>query len=132
VLAVGDIHVYVTDFFSALRFWGDGLGLTVRQREESPHSAFALLDFPDGGPSLRLLGGVDPWEDGARPAPGTRPTVRFDVTTSDFDATLVRLLDHGGQQSGEIEAYAAQRIVTVADPDGNSFDLIEVPESGAD
>lgn len=127
VRAVGDIHIYVSDFFAALRFWAEGLGLAVQQREETPHSAFALLEFPDGGPSLQLIGGVDPWEAGTRPAPGTRPTVRFDVTTSAFDETLVRLLEHGGEQVGEIEVYESQRIVTVADPDGNTFDLIEVP-----
>lgn len=128
MLAIGDIHVYVSDFFAALRFWGDGLGLTIRQREETPHSAFAQLDFPDGGPSIRLFGGIGAWEPGTRPSPGSRPTVRFDVTTSTFDETLVRLLENGGEQSGEIESYESQRIVTIADPDGNTFDLIEVPE----
>jgi predicted enzyme related to lactoylglutathione lyase len=54
--------------------------------------------------------------------------VRFDITASRFDATLLRLLEHGGEQLGEIESYEGQRIVAVADPDGNSFDLIEVPE----
>ena len=132
MLTVGDIHIYVSDFFAALRFWADGLGLTVREREETPHSAFALLDFPDGGPSLRLLGGVDAWEPDTRPTPGTRPTIRFDITTSRFDSTLLRLLEHGGDQLGQIEVYEGQRVVTVADPDGNSFDLIEVPEGGAD
>lgn len=127
MLAIGDIHVFVSDFDRARRFWVDGLGLTVREQERSPHAAFAILEFPDGGPAIRLFGGVDPWEEGARPPHGSRPTVRFDITTSAFEETLVRVLDHGGSQLGEIERYRESRIVTIADPDGNPFELIEVP-----
>jgi len=128
MIAVGDVHVYVHDFNLALRFWADGLGLNVADKEVSAASAFALLEFPGGGPALRLFGGAEPWREGARPAPGTRPMVGFDVMTTEFDETLVRLLENGGQQLGEIETYAQSRVVTVADPDGNAFELLEVPE----
>ncbi|MFQ5807034.1 MAG: VOC family protein [Phycisphaerae bacterium] len=128
MLSIGDIHVFVHDFNLALRFWADGLGLDVVEKEVTSASAFALLEFPAAGPAIRLFGGAEPWPEGVRPALGTRPTVRFDVVTSDFDATLVRLIENGGRQIGEIETYGGSRVVTIADPDGNTFELLEVPE----
>jgi len=130
MLSIGDIHIYVHDFNLALRFWADGLGLKVVEKEVSPASAFALLESPAGGPAIRLFGGAEPWAEGTRPALGTRPTIRFDVVTSDFDATLVRLIENGGRQLDEIERYGGWRVVTIADPDGNTFDLLEVPADG--
>ena len=35
---------------------------------------------------------------------------------------------HGGEQVDEIESYHDLRVVTLADPDGNTFELVEVPE----
>lgn len=128
MLFVGDIHVYVSDFTRAMRFWADGLQLEVAEKEVSPHSAYARLDFPDGGSSLRLLGPVEPWPPDERPPLDTYPTVRFDITTSDFDAVLARLLEFGGEQIGEVETYNDLRAVTLADPDGNLFELLEIPE----
>lgn len=128
MLSIGDIHVYVHDFNLALRFWADGLGLKIVEKEVTPASAFALLEFPTAGPAIRLFGGAEPWPEAARPALGTRPTIRFDIVTSDFDATLVRLIENGGRQLDEIETYSGWRVVTIADPDGNTFELLEVPE----
>lgn len=128
MLAAGDIHVYVTDMVAALRFWGDGLGLDVVEKELTAASGYARLDFPGGETSVRLMGPVDPWEPDARPSSGSRPGIAFDVLTTTFDDTLVRLLEHGGRQMDEIETYEHQRLVTIADPDGNTFELIEVPD----
>lgn len=128
MLAIGDVHVYVHDFERALRFWSEGLGTTVVEKQVSRASAFALLELPDGGPAIRLFGGAAPWAEGTRPDVGARPSLGFDILASDFDATLVRLLENGGTQLGEIETYRGCRAVTVADPDGNSFELIEVPQ----
>jgi catechol 2,3-dioxygenase-like lactoylglutathione lyase family enzyme len=74
------------------------------------------------------LGPVEPWPDETRPPVGMYPAVRFDITASDFDATLVRLLEHGGRQVDETESYNGLRGVTVADPDGNLFELLEITE----
>jgi predicted enzyme related to lactoylglutathione lyase len=126
MLFVGDVHVYVTDFTLALRFWADGLGLEVEEKEISAHSGFARLNFPDGGSSLRLLGPVPPWPaDLPRPE---APTIRFDITTDDFETVLARLVEHGGEKVDEVEEYNGLRIVTVADPDGNAFELLEIQE----
>ncbi len=128
MLFVGDIHIYVSDFTLALRFWADGLRLRVVEKEVSRSSAYARLDFPTGGSSIRLLGPVEPWPPGDRPLPDAYPTVRFDITTTDFDDTLVRLIDHGGRPVDEIETYNGLRAVTIADPDGNIFELLEISE----
>ena len=128
MLFIGDIHIYVSRFALALRFWAEGLDLHVIEKEVSPHSAYARLDFPDGGPSIRLLGPVDPWQPDEQPPSDTRPGVRFDITTSDFDAVLARLLECGGRQVDEIESYENLRGVTIADPDGNLFELLEIRE----
>lgn len=128
MLFVGDVHIYVCDFTLALRFWADGLGLQVAEKEVSAHSAYARLDFPDGGSSLRLMGPVDEWPEAARPELGTCPAVTFDITTSRFDAVLVRLIEHGGRQVDEIETYNSLRAVTIADPDGNTFELLEIKD----
>ncbi|MBI5865417.1 MAG: VOC family protein [Planctomycetes bacterium] len=128
MLSIGDIHVYVSDFAVALRFWCDGIGLTLVEHEPSAACPYALLEFPDGGPGLRLFGGVKPWSEKERPPVGTRPTIRFDVATSDFDGILAAVLEFGGQQVDEIEEYSGMRVVTLADPDGNTFEVVEVPE----
>jgi catechol 2,3-dioxygenase-like lactoylglutathione lyase family enzyme len=128
MLAIGDIHVYVIDFEAALSFWTTGLQLEVAEKDESEHGSFARLDFPDGGPSLVLIAPVEPWDTRYRPEPGTTPGFSFEVATTDFDGTLTRLLESNGQQIGETETYNDLRLATVADPEGNAFELVEVPE----
>ena len=125
MLLIGDVHIYVSDFDAAMRFWAEGLNLRVVEREQSAASAYALLELPDGGPNLRLFSA--PRREQQPPEPGTAPTISFDVLTDEFEATLVRLLEHGGRQLDEIEQFEGLRVVTLADPDGNRFELIEVP-----
>jgi predicted enzyme related to lactoylglutathione lyase len=128
MISIGDIHIFVHDFDAALQFWTRGLGLEIAEKETSAASAYALLEPPTAGPAIHLFGGAKPWPENTRPPDGTRPAIRFDVVTSEFDDTLVRLIESGGQQVGEIETYERSRVVTIADPDGNTFELLEVPE----
>lgn len=127
MLSIGDVQVYVSDFPKALRFWADGLRLRITERDVGEHAAFARLELGEDEPSVRLISADAAWEPGTRPPHGSRPTICFDITTDAFDETLIRLLEHGGQQAGEIETYNELRMITVADPDGNTFDLIELP-----
>lgn len=122
---IGDVQVYVSDFERALRFWAEGLDLEIVQREQSSALAYARLEFPDGGPAIELIGPVDPWELDERPPPGARPMMRFDILTTRFDDVLTRLLECGGTQEDEIETYNELRVVALADPDGNTFELME-------
>jgi predicted enzyme related to lactoylglutathione lyase len=128
MLCIGDIHIYVSDFTLALRFWEDGLRLKLIEKEVSQHAAYAQLEFPDGGPALCLWWPVERWDPETQPPHGKYPGVCFDIATSDFDATLLRLLEHGGQQVEQIEDYSGLRTVTLADPDGNAFELLEIRE----
>lgn len=130
-IGVGDIQVYVSDFERALRFWSEGLGLPVADKEIEDGGGFARLEFPQGGPSLNLVGPVDAWDEEDYPAPGSRPSVVFDVLATDFDATLARLVACGGVQDGSVENFNGLRVVTVIDPDGNAFDLVEIKEEDA-
>ncbi|MGE3180355.1 MAG: VOC family protein [Phycisphaerae bacterium] len=128
MLFLGDVHIYVNDFEAALNFWTAGLGLEIAEREQAEHSAYALLDFPDGGPSIRLFWPADgEGPSGAGDEP-LRQNVMFDIATSSFDDTLVKCLDSGATQMEKIETYEGTRVVTLADPDGNMFELYEVPE----
>ena len=132
MLCIGDVHVYVSDFTLALRFWENGLGLKLIEKEVSQHAAYAQLEFPDGGPAICLWWPVERWDPDLQPPPGKYPSVRFDIAASDFDATLLRLLEHGGQQLDEIENYGGIRAVTLSDPDGNTFELLEICEEDED
>ena len=128
MLAIGDIYLYVDDIDQALRFWADGLKLEVGEKDSDKHSAFARLDFPEGGPSLILITECERSETDTPAHEDTPLRVSFEIATSDFDATLVQLLEQGGQQLNEIETYNDLKMVTLADPEGYCFDLIEIPE----
>ncbi len=125
MLSIGDVHLYVSDFEAAMRFWAEGLGLRVVEREQSAASAYALLELPDGGANLRIF--LAPPGQAGPPPIETAPAVSFDILTDEFEDVLVRLLEHGGQQLDEIEQFEGLRVVTLADPDGNRFELIEAP-----
>ncbi len=125
--SIGEINIYVSDFQRSLRFWSEGLSLEIGEREELSHTAHARLDFADGSPSLRLFWPARPWPAEARPEYGERTMVGFDVTTDDFEATLERLVTAGGALAGEVQEFHGQRYVLVEDPDGNTFELVEVP-----
>lgn len=127
MLSVGEINVYVSDFERALGFWADGLGLEVGEREELGHTAHARLDFADGSPSIRIFWPVDAWPAGERPNYAARPMIGFDITTTEFDAGLERLLESGGELCGEVQRIGEMRYAFVSDPDGNTFELVEVP-----
>ena len=126
MLAFGDIHIYATDFSAALRFWSEGVGLQIVEEELGKSASFAVLEFPDGETALRLFGGATRQHRGEFDGvPGDQPDIHFDIITDDFDHTLVRALESGGRQIGEIESYEGLRAVTLSDPDGNCFELLE-------
>lgn len=128
MLTIGDVYVYTSDMVMALRFYADGLQFDIAEKEITPHAGYARLDCAEGGPSIRLIGNVEPFGDGERPEPAARPEIRFDLTTTDFDDTLARVLEHGGIKLGEVEVFEGLHAVTIADPDGNPIELLEVPE----
>ena len=126
MLAFGDVQIYVRDFEAALRFWTRGVGLDVVEQESGENGSYARLEFPDGGPDLLLI--APPEGEGPVSSPDEPGSVSFNVTTTDFEATLARLLEYDGRQMGPTETYDNLKFVTVADPEGHTFDLVEVPE----
>ncbi len=131
MLAIGDIHLYVGDFDAALRFWASGLQLEVAEREASEHGSFARLEFPDGGPALVIIAPAEPLSAAPAGDAEARPGFSLELHTTDFEATLARLLENEGQQLGETESYNDLRIATLVDPEGNVFELLELPEEEA-
>lgn len=127
MFSVGEINIFVTDLERALKFWADGLQLVVAEKEQMEHSAYARLDFADGSPPIRLFASAAPWPPGERPAYGTHPMIAFDLVTADIDAALARLIECGGSKAGEVEVYDGVRCVFMADPDGNTIELVEIP-----
>lgn len=124
---IGDLQLFVVDLERSIKFWSEGLRLNVVEQEQTQHSGYARLEFPDSGQSIRLFGPVDAWQPGEQVEFGSRPTVCFDIMTDEFDAVLTRLIDAGGAQIGEIEEFDGIRTVSVADPDDIQFELIEMP-----
>lgn len=124
---IGDLQLFVADLERSIKFWSEGLGLNVVEKEQTKHSGYARLEFPDSGQSIRLFGPVGAWEAGEQPEFASRPMVSFDIVTDEFDQTLSRLIDAGGAQIGEIEEFDEIRTVSVADPDDIQFELIEMP-----
>lgn len=127
MLSMGEINIFVTDLERALAFWAEGLGLTVGEKEIRHHGGHARLDFEDGSPSIRLVGPVEARRE-ARVDYGERPMIGFDITTTTFDATLGRLLDAGGAIAGVVEKFGDMRVVQISDPDGTTFELVEIPD----
>lgn len=124
---IGDLQLFVVDLERSIKFWSDGLGLRVVEKEQTQHSGYARLEFPESGQSIRLFGPVDSWEAGEQVEFGSRPAICFDIMTDEFDAALARLIESGGAQIGEIEEFDGIRTVSVADPDDIQFELIEMP-----
>ncbi|MCG3127897.1 MAG: hypothetical protein CHACPFDD_02770 [Phycisphaerae bacterium] len=127
---IGEITIFSTDLERSLRFWSAGAGMRVVERNLRDHTGYVVLEFAEGGAALVLMAPVDPWEEGRRPEHGASPQISFNLYAEDFDGALARLTEHGGTQIGDIESYAEARSVTIADPDGNTFDLYEVREGG--
>lgn len=124
MLGIGDVHVYVSDFTLAMRFWRDGLGLEVIEHEIGASGGFAILAFPAGDVRLRLFTDAGS-SNGSIPPP--RRGVSFDVLTDSFDEVLIRLLEHGGEQLDAVESYDDLRVVSISDSEGNRFELVEAP-----
>jgi catechol-2,3-dioxygenase len=103
------------DAQAAASFWAAALGRTVA----------------DGATSDNALINADPAIPGSRisfhrvPEGKTvKNRMHFDVITTDFDAEVGRLTGLGATKLNEVNGAAAHW-VTLADPEGNEFDLID-------
>ncbi len=128
------VHAYieVTTAEAGIAFYCDGLGLTVKRRYSERWIELAGVNTP-----VFLLAGRSPTVDlGDRTA--TRDyqrhwtPVHLDFIVDDLDAVLARLLERGGRLDRPVKPREYGRIVNMADPFGNGFDLIEFIDGGYD
>jgi predicted enzyme related to lactoylglutathione lyase len=56
--------------------------------------------------------------------------VHLDFVVADVTAAVARAVAAGARLEGEIESYEWGRLATLADPFGNGFCLLELPEGG--
>ena len=99
----------------AANFWAAVLGRTVADGATSEN---ALIMADPAIPGSRI--GFHRVPEGKT----VKNRMHFDVITTDFDAETDRLIGLGATKLNEVNGAAAHW-VTLADPEGNEFDLIE-------
>ena len=109
------ISIYGTSFDAAdaaaiAAFWGEALGRPVNPGATRGSASLAARHGTDE--PLIMFHGV--------PEPKTvKNRLHLDLITTDFDAELARL-----RKLGATEVATFERWTTLADPEGNEFDLI--------
>jgi catechol-2,3-dioxygenase len=112
-LWVGSIVMEVKEFGRMVEFWSAVLGYEPR---EAPESDWVVLTDPRrSGPNLSMQKVAD--------GPGPDYRYHFDLYSSDPDGEVRRVIGLGAKL---LEAAQPGRdYVTLADPDGNPFDVID-------
>ena len=109
-ITIYGISVDAADAAVIAAFWGQVLGREVNPGATRESASLAARAGIDELPIL--VHGV--------PEPKTvKNRLHLDLITTDFDAELARL-----RQLGATELAAFERWTTLADPEGNEFDLI--------
>ena len=109
------ISIYGTSFDAAdasiiAAFWGEALGRAVNPGATRESASLAPREGFDESPIM--FHGV--------PEPKTvKNRVHLDLITTDFDTELARLRNLGATEVATFENWT-----TMADPEGNEFDLI--------
>jgi predicted enzyme related to lactoylglutathione lyase len=109
------ISIYGTSFDAAdaaamAAFWAEALGRTVNPEATTESASLAASEGSNESPIMfhRV------------PEPKTvKNRLHLDLSTADFDAELARLLGLGATTLATFEHWT-----TLADPEGNEFDLI--------
>lgn len=102
------------DAQAAASFWAAVLGRTVADGATTDN---ALISADPAIPGSRI--GFHRVPEGKT----VKNRMHFDVITTDFDAEIDRLIGLGATKLNEVNGAAAHW-VTLADPEGNEFDLI--------
>jgi len=103
------------DAQAAASFWAAVLGRTVADGATSDN---ALIEADPAVPGSRI--GFHRVPEGKT----VKNRMHFDVITTDFDAETARLIGLGATKLNEVNGAGAHW-VTLADPEGNEFDLID-------
>jgi Glyoxalase-like domain len=109
------ISIYATSFDAAdaaavAAFWAEALGRKVNPGATSDSASVAA---GDGAGEVPLL------FHGVPESKAVKNRLHLDLITTDFDAELARL-----RGLGATELASFERWTTLADPEGNEFDLI--------
>ena len=103
-----------SDFEASLSFYRDALGLPLVKEGKDDFSRFAHFDCSGFGVHIYE------WK-----KPFNRAHTGLQMYVDDVDALHAELQSKGVKFSGEIrDELWGGRVVTVADPDGNLFDLL--------
>ncbi|MFC0628982.1 VOC family protein [Kribbella deserti] len=97
-------------------FWG---GVFERPVDADATQYFATVGRTDGGLSPVLMFIQVPEERAGK------NRLHLDLATTNWPAEIDRLVDLGAKRLGEYDEYGAHW-VTLADPEGNLFDLAEI------
>lgn len=115
---IGSIVIDCTNLSRMIEFWSEALHYVPR---DPPSSDGVILKDPDGrGPNLNLsLSGEGPLEE---------YRIHLDLYAPDPLAEVERLIKLGATM--KLPAQKGHDFVTLADPDGNLFDVIDINWSG--
>ncbi len=120
MIRVGSIVLRVDDLQRQVAFWEAALGYVRRGNGDSED--FVLLRSPDGrGPNLSL--------DRHRSTLQVPPRIHLDLYTDDQPGEVARLLELGATEVHWDKRPADADYVILADPEGNRFCVVAVPES---
>ena len=128
------VHAYVevTEAAEGIRFYCEGLGLTVKCRLSPRWIELAGANIPifllASRPAVADLGAVTALRNFER----HWTPIHLDFIVTDLDGVVSRLTALGGSLDREIKSREYGRIANMADPFGNGFDLIEFSGSGYD
>lgn len=116
-IRIGSIVIDCTDFPKMFAFWQEALHYIPR---EPPSEGWVVLKDPEGrGPNVSL---------GKTPeGPLNDYRIHLDLYTPDWKGEVERLIGLGATLKEP--AKPGRDFVTLADPDGNLFDVIDKPES---
>ncbi len=123
-MATVGVRYIVNDVDAAIEFYSGQLGF---HEDMHPAPSFAMLSrgdlrlalsAPGGGP-----GGGGSLPDGTLPEPGGWN--RFQLETSDLDATVEQLRSQGARFRSDIIVGVGGRQILVEDPSGNPIELFQ-------
>jgi catechol 2,3-dioxygenase-like lactoylglutathione lyase family enzyme len=115
------IHVPVSDVDRAIEFYVDKVGFNLdHDQRVSDELRFVQLTPPGSACSIAFGEGL-----GATLAPGSLDVIQ--VVIDDADAALEQLREQGVDAEG-VDEQAWGRFVYFADPDGNTWNVQELPK----
>jgi predicted enzyme related to lactoylglutathione lyase len=104
------------DAAKVARFWADTLGRQVADGADAHDAVVIPSDLVDAGPRLAFHQVPDD--------KAVKNRVHLDLATRDLDGETARLIELGATIVNTITGQA--RWITIADPEGNEFDLISI------